>query len=292
MTEAMQHDELLLSFQLITDTHIREDNKHIHNIHFRNALLDIIESCPLSKGIMHAGDVTDHGYPAEFKQLEQILNSYVDKLPPIFMATGNHDVGLGEWEDRISRFLSNTAMKGPYHDHWIEGHHFIFLGTEENLPLHCALSEEQLAWLDERLSEQASDQAQHITRPAFVFLHQPIMNTTAGSFLEQDWYGVREDEALRTVLAKHPHAIMFTGHTHWELEAANTYFPGTSTLHETRLPVMLNAASVAYLWTDEDEHKDGSQGYFIEVYQDRVLLRGRDFITRSFIEAAQYEVKF
>ncbi|MOA53738.1 hypothetical protein D3C78_1772400 [compost metagenome] len=55
---------------------------------------------------------------------------------------------------------------------------------------------------------------------------------------------------------------------------------------------MFNAASVGYLWTDEDEHKEGSQGYYVEVYQDRVLVKGRDFKRSQWVEAAQFQVNY
>jgi hypothetical protein len=148
------------------------------------------------------------------------------------------------------------------------------------LEVDCTLSENQLGWLDDRLSENASS-----SHPAFVFLHQPLRNTVAGSFESQGWFGVIEDEPLKAVLANHPRAILFTGHTHWELEAPNNAFDG-----QGRLPVMFNAASVAYLWTDEDKRKEGSQGYYVEAYKDRVLVRGRDFERGKWIEAAQYQV--
>lgn len=121
-------------------------------------------------------------------------------------------------------------------------------------------------------------------RPAFVFLHQPLKDTVAGSYGSQRWYGVTQDEALKEVLSKHRHAILFTGHTHWELGSLNTMYDG----HD-RLPIMFNAASVAYLWTDEDERKEGSQGLFVEVYANRVIVRGRDFASGVWLENARFE---
>ncbi|WP_345773390.1 hypothetical protein [Paenibacillus sp. 19GGS1-52] len=53
---------------------------------------------------------------------------------------------------------------------------------------------------------------------------------------------------------------------------------------------MFNSASVAYLWTNEDEAKIGSQGYYVEVYSHKVVVRGRDFKTGSWVESAEYEV--
>ncbi|MBB6674645.1 metallophosphoesterase family protein [Cohnella nanjingensis] len=270
----------LLAFQVITDTHVTADPDHAYNRNLDRALADIAAHAEESRGIMHVGDVTDHGLAEEYDAFARIWRRYADRLPDIRFATGNHDVGLGVWDERLHRFLAATGMPGPYHDYRIEGYPFLFLGTEEGLELFCSLSERQLAWLDAKLGEVSRD------RPAFVFLHQPLKDTVAGSLEAQRWYGVEQDETLKAVLAKHPHAIVFTGHTHWEMDAPHTFYDGGGTL-----PPMFNAASVAYLWTDEDERKEGSQGYYVEVYRDRVLVRGRDFTRGTWVENARFEIK-
>lgn len=324
----------ILSFQVLTDTHVTADKEHVYNRNFEEALRQIRELSPASSGIMHAGDVTDHGFPAEYEEFRRIWHEHRSGLPDLAMTTGNHDVSPGEWEegvkrflevaglsdsydvgaldfaelsrlweehrdslvemsmlpgdagldganDPIGRFLSETGTVAPYHDLWIGGYHFIFLGTERSLMLYCSLSNEQLGWLDEKLKEGSPD------RPTFVFLHQPLKNTVAGSSEAQGWHGVVEDDELRAVLAGHPEAILFTGHTHWELETPNAFFDGGS-----ELPAMFGGASVAYLWTDADEHKDGSQGLFVDVYADRVIVAGRDFGKSAWIEDARYELSY
>ncbi|TFE23750.1 metallophosphoesterase family protein [Cohnella luojiensis] len=273
----------LLSFQVITDTHIRSDPEHPYNRRMERALRDIAENAPNSRGIMHAGDVTDYGFPGEYEEFRRIWNENKEGLPKLLLTMGNHDVGLGEWESRLSHFLHATGMGGAYHDHWIDGYHFIFLGTEEGLELYCSLSNEQLEWLDAKLGEGDSS-----TKPVFVFLHQPLLDTVAGSLEAQKWSGVTQDAELKSVLSKHRHqAILFTGHTHWEMEAPHNYFDGGALL-----PPMFNAASVAYLWTDEDEGKEGSQGYYVEVYGDRVVVRGRDFERGAWIEPARVQLEY
>ncbi|KAI7251650.1 hypothetical protein KC345_g11559, partial [Hortaea werneckii] len=122
-------------------------------------------------------------------------------------------------------------------------------------------------------------------QPVFLFLHQPLKDTVAGSLESQEWYGVTQDKELRSILSKYPQTLLFTGHTHWELEVDNTMYPGSG-----EAATMFNAASVAYLWTNADEHKTGSQGFYVEVYADKVLVRGRDFTTGTWVESAQYEV--
>ncbi|MNI76710.1 hypothetical protein D3C73_1329580 [compost metagenome] len=96
---------------------------------------------------------------------------------------------------------------------------------------------------------------------------------------------MKEDAELRAILSRYPQTLLITGHTHWELEVDNTMYPGGG-----QTATMFNCSSVAYLWTNEDERKEGSQGYYVEVYSDRVLVRGRDFTTGSWIGAASYVV--
>lgn len=305
-----------LSFQVITDTHVTVDREHDYNKHFEQALLDIASQAPASDAIIHVGDLTDHGFEEEYDEFKRIWSSCEDKLPPLYITTGNHDVGLIDasspekvealqrlwdeyksklpslaaipdldnleqenWDNRSSRFLSRTGNKMLYHDHWLEGYHFIFLSTEAGLERYCTLSEAQLEWLEQRLAENAAPD-----KPIFVFLHQPLKNTVAGSMEHQDWHGVTEDEQLRAILQQFPQVVMFTGHTHWELGSPYTY-------NEAK-PAMFNAASVAYLWTDEDEYKYGSQGYYVEVYDGKVLVRGRDFVNKSWIEEASFTLQF
>ncbi|MFC4812315.1 metallophosphoesterase family protein [Paenibacillus sp. GCM10023250] len=275
--------ERLLRFQVITDTHVRADADHLYNRRLERALADIAETAPDSAGIMHVGDVTDHGFPDEYAEFRRIWDAHRARLPELRLTMGNHDVGLGVWDARIANFLSATAMPAPYHEHRIGGVQFLFLGTETNHELYASLSGEQLAWLAAKLGEGASSEL-----PAFVFLHQPLLDTVAGSRTGQNWHGVMQDAELKAVLAAHRgRAILFTGHTHWEMEAAHTYYAG-----DDALPPMFNAASVAYLWTDADERKEGSQGYDVEVYRDRVVVRGRDFERGAWIEGARYELAY
>lgn len=271
----------IISFQVITDTHVTTERDHIHNDHFGQALQDIAAHAANSIGIMHVGDITDRGLRAEYEEVARIWEVNKADLPPIWFTYGNHDVFLGEWSSQLKLYECFTGMKGPYYDVWLQGYHFIFLGSEQGLKDFAYLDEEQLAWLDQRLGKEASP-----LKPVFVFLHQPLRDTVAGSLESQGWYGVTQDEELKAILAKHPQTIMFNGHTHWELEAGHTSFDGKG-----KTASIFNTSSVAYLWTNEDEYKEGSQGFYVDVYEDKVIVRGRDFTTSSWIKSALFEVR-
>ncbi|PIH57893.1 metallophosphoesterase [Paenibacillus sp. LK1] len=323
-----KHEQPIISFQVITDTHVREQADHIHNRHLEKALEDIATYSHGSSGIMHVGDVTDRGLQQEYQELQRILEAHGESLPQIRYTVGNHDIGAilwgdpplnlttmnqhevgevlghsgdmgqveahdiekldesisieGLWQKRLSDFTAITGMNGSYHDHWIDGYHYIFLGTEQPHPKDCDMSADQLQWLETKLSEQALPE-----QPIFVFLHQPLMDTVAGSMKEQGWYGVSQDAALKAVLSRYPQVILFSGHTHWQLQAQRTMYEGGG-----QMPTMFNASSVAYLWTDEDEHLEGSESLHVDVYRDRVVVKGRNHVTGSWIEGAEYTVHY
>lgn len=381
-------EQPLATFQVITDTHVRDEADHIHNRHLEQAFADIASFSYGSSGIMHVGDVTDRGLPSEYREWQRIWGQYAEKLPEMRFTVGNHDIGAviwqkpplvllgmteehvaelleqdaelehpvkqtaeesaaliqklagnqfmlsgqagyegevgssegsvgshvydseggnkegsvrgevqaeisartnaetitvgGLWHRRLNDFEAATGMKGSYHDHWIDGYHYIFLGTEQPHPKDCEMSSQQLEWLDAKLAEQAAPD-----RPIFIFIHQPLMDTVAGSLQAQGWYGVNQDAELKAVLAKYPQAILFSGHTHWQLQAPHTMYDGVG-----QMPTMFNASSVAYLWTDEDEHLEGSEGLHVEIYKDRVVVKGRDFTAGKWIEGVEYTVRY
>ena len=53
-------------------------------------------------------------------------------------------------------------------------------------------------------------------KPIFVFIHQPLYDTVAGSKPGRGWNGVEQDKQVKDILEKYLQAILFTGHTHWE----------------------------------------------------------------------------
>ncbi|RAT99105.1 metallophosphoesterase [Brevibacillus sp. Leaf182] len=276
----MVKEKPLVSFEVITDMHVQTSKDHVHNKNLEDAFKDMIALNPDSDGLMTIGDNTENGTEAQYMELARIFNTYKDQLPETYFVQGNHDVRWGDWTQFSELFHKYTNMKSSYYNVWINGYQFIFLGTEKGLKDYSYLSEAQLKWLDEKLSESEG-------KPTFIFHHQPLKNTVAGAnvgYLKSNyWYGVRQDKEMKTILSKHPGAFLFSGHTHWELGAKDT-------MYNAKYATMFNAGATSYLWTDANTGKDGSQGFFVEVYEDKVLVKGRDFKNDTWIANAQFEI--
>jgi hypothetical protein len=144
------------------------------------------------------------------------------------------------------------------------------------------LSNEQLTWLHQKL--QADDQS---GKPVFVFLHQPLPYTVAGSSVNYNSRGVVQYEKLKEILSEHPQVIFFSGHTHWELASKNTLFKDTFT--------MVNSSSLYEPYDENDKpyslKQRRSEGLVVEVYPDKVVIQGRDFTKQSWIPQARFEIK-
>ena len=80
---------------------------------------------------------------------------------------------------------------------------------------------------------------------------------------------------------------MFNGHSHWELNSEKSMY-----VRDEELPNIFNTASVGYLWTsyevDTGEYMQGSHGYVIKVYKDKVMVMGRDFENEKYVPSAVF----
>lgn len=288
--------DLKSEFQVLSDIHITTaagavgDMKY-DNEHFREAMKDIAANSPSSSGVFINGDMADTGKLEEYQNMKTIIDS-VAGTPNIFMSVGNHDLA-SDYNQQVALFKQYVGIFTPgadttnvYYDQMVNGYHNIFLGGEKS-GLHAYLSEAQLNWLDAKL---AADKAADPTKPVFVYLHQSLTDTVAGSFAGQGWNGVENEAPLRAILKKYPQVVLFNGHSHWELNSV-----GCMHARDNELPSIFNTASVGYLWTSYNttagEGLVGSHGYYVRVYSDRVEVLGRDFVNKKWIPSACFVEK-
>jgi len=173
--------------------------------------------------MLHTGDITHLSKPAEFDQVQQILQSAKPK--EIFFVPGEHDVLEDNGQQYRERFGKNAKGNGWY-SFDKKGVHFVALVNVMNLKAGGmgSLGAEQLEWLE--------DDVKHLTAstPVVVFAHMPLWNI----YPEWGWGTDDSAQALGylkrfgsvTVLNGHIHQVMqkvegnVTFHT-----AASTAFP-------------------------------------------------------------------
>lgn len=285
----------VMEFQVVSDIHVEDSETSYRTVNFKNMLEDVAANSPNSQGIMVVGDLANNGYQSEYERMMAVYNS-VSGLPNMYIGIGNHDlwnhnsdiVEATELFCQYAKLPDGTNATDSSYDFWINGYHFVFLGTDVYDGLTASFEDATMEWLDATLAEDRS-----ADRPTFVFLHQSMYDTIAGSLPGQGWDGVEEPSltTLRGILSKYPEVLLFNGHSHWELDSVSCMYSATE-----ELPInIFNTAAVAYLWTSYDlvegVSTPGSQGYYLRVYEDKVLVLGKDFTTGEWVSSAQFCVE-
>ncbi len=235
---------------------------------------------------------------------------------PVYFAKGNHDepnhndsyvasVGYDKFSyEHFDRFLdmwlAYSKEKGDYdvkridsttdyYDCFIGGHHYIFLAIPNEG--YYKFGEAQLKWLDEKLYKyEASGE------PIFLMGHIPV--GTRVSHPSSVWNEFQSPE-LDAVLERHPNAIYISGDTHYTLDT-----DWNSTVNGEQLrPSFTTDGAVIDAWVAVDESDpdnptwqavpgENALGLIAEVYNDRILLKGRHFVNGQWIARGFSEITF
>lgn len=274
----------LYNFQVLSDIHANPDSRYgFWSSHFYHALLDIKCLAGNTSGIFTVGDNTDMGSTTHYDHLFSIIKSvFSEKSPKIYYTVGNHDYmysseSVGGFDRAIELFKSTTGMENSYYTVDVNNHKYIFLSSDEKT-VAGGMNEVQLNWFKEQLLTVDKNEF------SYIFLHQPLFNTTAGTLPSQDWYGMTNvEEEIKELLKDYPNVLVFTGHTHYSLECDKTTLFGYGENAN-----FINNASVAYLWNNTYEETVGGMCNFIEVYEDYILIKGRDLFRNKWVSSAQF----
>ena len=293
-------EEPIIEFQIMSDVHLTTPEGAtgevtLSNTHFKMILEDIKANSPNSQGIFINGDIANTGSEDEFKMMYNLyieaVNAGNGNLPKIHMATGNHDWLKGNPNKRFQRYVKifNDTIEQPeniYYDEVVAGYHFVYLG-QEGPGLHANPSQEQLDWFDSVMAKCTEEDPD---KPVFVFLHQSFYNTVSGSLPGENWNGIDDEGRLLNIMQKYDQIIFFNGHSHWHMDSNSNMYPGNE-----NHPVALNTAAGSYLWNGYDVlsgvYKEGSQGYYVRVYDDKIIFMGRNFDKGNWIPSAIYVVQ-
>lgn len=283
-------EEPLVRYSIVSDVHIATEDSHLassdakalHDEHFLAMLDDVKEFN--DDALIINGDIANSGSENEWIHLQSLL-SQRDNLPNIYYSIGNHDLYGGDYDKESKLFKKYTGLSSVYYEREINGYTHIFLGSEDSSKssVDAYLSEEQLTWFEGRLDALDSN------KPIFVYLHQSLYNTVAGSLPGQGWNGVTQDEELRSILSKHKNVLFWNGHSHWDMNSESNMY-----VKDESLGNIFNTSSVAYLWSSyyfkTGEYMKGSQGYEVEIYKDKILVLGREYDTGEWIPGACYSI--
>ncbi len=260
-------ENCVLNFSVLSDVHVEGNNTARYKV-FAKALQNVKKNKSGNDAIVFLGDNTMNGQNIE-NMLFHGTAAAVLKGENVIPVMGNHDIGNGEgdyeklqnrWYDYTAAFFGKQ-LQHPYYYEVVDGFYFIVLGMESHAVHEMYVSEEQYAWLEETLDAAAGS-----GKPAFVFCHYPMD------------YAVDEDgnetDRLVNMIADYNREndiFVFVGHTHMPMHlfwSFHTYdgYP------EIYLPRLTSLSG-----DDDTPGDDTGVGAVIEVYENEVTVRCRDF---------------
>ena len=281
----------LYSFGLLSDVHIDGDGEDeassntdlIEILQFFNNNEEIAMVCT-------AGDMTRNGYSYDCEEYNRIISTYLADTP-IWTCRGNHDT-LNDCAT-IDYYTANLEPNGLYYQQTYNGDLFLFIGWHGSY--QQPFSDEEIAWLEPILETNRN-------RRVFLFIH-PFLTTGTGN--PHNLYPFQSAVCDITsgncllfyqMMQRYRNVILFHGHSHFEFlmqrldEDANCHPRRSNMCAEVHVPSSgnprKNDSGTSY--NDSYDYYPGSQGYICDVYENHIILRGRDFETDSFVPLAQY----
>ncbi|WP_311198762.1 metallophosphoesterase family protein [Paenibacillus hexagrammi] len=287
----------LLSYFILSDLHVSVGDPQTKS-KLRQALDDITHFDSPVDAIIMTGDLTDTGTERDYKELHTIVNEY--KLPPVHANMGNHDYYTiwinqdNSWDqkavpngktDALSReqFMKFFGYSKPYNEYKVKNHTMLLLSQEAYVQEKPEVgegawySDDQLAWF------KASLKANYVPgRPLFVMTHQPLpVGDTNGATHQL----IRARE-FRAALKPYKNVFVFCGHRHMDFQNGVAHYVQETFhyFHNSSVGRPLNKA-----YQQEVKHK--SQGLYVQVYADKVVLRGREFSNRTYTAEADWTIE-
>lgn len=296
----MDAESCKLNFAVVSDTHMKVGIEGLPNdLVFHLAMKDFEAADKKYDALVFVGDNTDHGYEDQWAHFEEQFKGY-DPADNILLAMGNHDTWTRDGSDnRTAKGLFmeySTKLTGKftgnyYYSTTVNGYPFIFLTSEED---HTAatFSDKQIKWFKNEMKKAAK-----LDKPIFVVCHWPI-NMTHGlpvSWGDDDYDDMtggmgEQSDRINKIMQKYDNVFMISGHIHNGVSNSETKEKlGYESLEKVGNIHSLNIPAI----NGFNENGDWFPGtsYVIEVYEDEVVFRARNFMSGYWRPEYNYTVK-
>lgn len=226
-----------------------------------------------------SGDMGSSGTDAEWANYKTHVDTYSPNTP-VYISAGNHDAGTSSaktYEYPI------TYTGNPLYYSFTQGDDvFIMFGmTFWGDP---PFSDESLQWLYEILEENRN-------KRCFVFQH--IMRKghagDASGRYPMDLLNNTNGQVFLSLMEHYRNVLWFHGHSHCEFEQQDTLALPNSNYDRDFGCHSIHVSSCCMTRNeDNDSDYEDSEGYVVDVYENGIHLRGRDFVAEKFLPVASY----
>ena len=273
----------LYSFGALSDVHIRhstakDDFKKALTFLTRDYKVDFTCIC----GDLISGSA-DNPQTTELAEYKYYVDTYSPNTP-VYAIAGNHE----SWGTLAVADIIESYTGHPLYYSFTQGDDvFIMLGIKQDAPAKLFANGE-LQWLYETLEANRN-------KRCFVFEHvrpDDVCGNAYGIYSYDIWDGT-EKTIFENLMRHYSNIILFHGHSHlkFNLQTKNNLanYDNIFGCHSVHIPSIsvprtgdvTGANSRVEIYAD-------SEGYVVEVYENGIYLRGRDFAKGEFLPIASY----
>ena len=281
--EKTDPDNCLLSATILSDLHMEGTNLERHK-----RVGGVLREAKVAENdvLVLLGDNTMNGQIVETLFAYGLVCRFFND-GDVIVAPGNHDMDTGEhtngtFEQLQSRYIyMRNAFFGDkgdkvYYSREEKGYKFIVLGGEGRTGEDGKqiISDEQLSWLESELADAAES-----GKPCFVINHYLVYGRN-GSRSYAGFNITDQNDRLTEILeTSGVRTFYFCGHSHYGV--SNDSVQTTKNVTYINLPATGNPGN--YYPANEECGKDGI-GMQMEVYEDSVVLRFRNYLTGEWLD--------
>ena len=281
--EKTDAENCILSATVLSDLHMEGNNSERHK-----RVGGVLYAAKQADNdlLLLLGDNTMNGQVIETVFSYGLVSRFFD-YEDVLVAPGNHDMDTGDNTvgnfDALSMryvFLRNAFWGDSgdkvYYSREEKGYKFIVLGGEGRTGEDGKqiISDEQLAWLESELKD-----AKESGKPCFVLNHYLVYGRNGSRSYAGFNIAVQNDRLTEILENSGVRTFYFCGHSHYGVSDDSVQTANNVTY--INLPATGNPGN--YYPANEDCGKDGI-GMQMEVYENRVVLRFRDYLTGQWLE--------
>lgn len=273
----------LYSFGALSDVHLQYDTAMAD---FQKALTYLNDAENVAFTCI-CGDLSADGTATQLTEYKTAVSTYSPNTP-VYAMCGNHDV-----RSSLMDSMQNYTGKPNYFSINYGNDVFIFVGNVADWTT-AVLSTVELQWLYETLEANRN-------KRCFLFEHIRPTNGCGNALgLYQrsttDWGGTT-GAVFESLLSHYKNVVFFHGHSHLkfylqERDSLANYdnLRGSHSVHIPSLaaPREDTDGDGTVNNIDADNIYADSEGYVVDVYENGIHLRGRDFVKGEFLPIASY----
>ncbi len=213
----------ILRFAVCSDVHLDGEEDQQNAKEFRELFAQCYEysenheSYNSLDAVIVCGDMTEWGREKEYEMFRRIIDEECLDSTEMLVCMGNHEFIEERETEGVDAFVNykKYVSEQPDTHTVINGYHFIGLSysdKDENFG-------DKTKWLDAEIKKAVADTGD---KPVFVFQHPHPTLTVYGSI---NW----SDISIKTVLAKYPQVVDFSGHSHYNAADPRSIWQGAFT---------------------------------------------------------------